>query len=250
MSLVPSPNLEAAGTSADVCSQSFAVAEVRLRWFAFCVVLFVSFGQFIATSTYYAVHDLPEMNAELLRIRLLIALLSQLGALAVLWYVLSSQGRGWRDIGWKLKWTDAPVAVVLFLGTALASYLAYFAIQIPYHLTFGHYLKPKDLHSMMEAGLSAFSIAFVCVNPFFEELIVRGYLMSEILELKQSSFLAVIVSVAMQMSYHLYQGFAHCIGISAVFTIFSIYFVRTRRVAPLIFAHFLIDAYALLRMTL
>ncbi len=99
-------------------------------------------------------------------------------------------------------------------------------------------------------GLSAFTIVLVCLNPFFEELIVRGYLMSEILDLTGNGTLAVVASVAVQMSYHLYQGLANGIVLTTTFVVFSIYFLRSRRIAPLVLAHFFLDAYALIRTVL
>ena len=100
---------------------------------------------------------------------------------------------------------------------------------------------------MLGLGISALSIAFVLINPFFEELIVRAYPMSEIMDLGGSRALAVLVSVALQVSYHLYQGAARSIAVAAIFTVFSIYFARTRRIVPVVIAHFCIDAYALVR---
>ena len=182
--------------------------------------------------------------------RLLSALIAEAGSLAVLWYVLSSQRRNWKDIGWKLRWTDMPLAVGLYLATSLASILIYLPIQISYQEYSGHYLTPKTLHGMLGGGISVLSITFVLLNPFFEELIVRGYFMSEVLELGGGGALAVLASVLVQMSYHLYQGFANCIALTVTFTIFAIYFLRTRRIAPLVMVHFIIDAYALIRYSI
>ena len=96
-------------------------------------------------------------------------------------------------------------------------------------------------------GISGLSIALVCLNPFFEEFIVRGYLMSEIFDLGGSSVLAVLISISVQMSYHLYQGLANAVVLTAVFAVYSIYFWKTRRIAPVVLAHFCMDAYALVR---
>jgi hypothetical protein len=68
-------------------------------------------------------------------------------------------------------------------------------------------------------------------ESIFEELIVRGYLMTEIVELGGSGALAVVISVAVQMSYHLYQGCTNGIVLVTIFAVFSIYFWKTRRLA-------------------
>jgi membrane protease YdiL (CAAX protease family) len=142
---------------------------------------------------------------------------------------------------------DLPRAVALTFGTILAIYAIFLPIQVIVHAYSGHYLIPKSMHGMLGVGISALSIAFICLNPFFEELIVRGYLMTEIVELGGSGGLSILISVAVQMSYHLYQGFTNGIVLTTVFAVFSIYFWRTRRLAPVVLAHLCVDAYALIR---
>ena len=132
------------------------------------------------------------------------------------------------------------VAVVATIPPALIFEYGYLAFS-------GHYLPAKDLRQLLGFGISAFSIAFVLVNPVFEELIVRAYTMSQVIELGGSRFLAIVISVALQVSYHLYQGLVRSIAVAATFTVFSIYFARTRRIMPVVVAHFCIDAFALLR---
>lgn len=218
----------------------------RRRWLALGVVLLVSFGHFIATSTYYAIGGPMPTNAGQHQWRLVGALIEEIASLSVLWYVLSGQGRSWKDIGWKLQWMDVPRAAGLLLGSTLASYLLWIPVQTLYYSYSGHYLTPKSLQGMLGFGISGLSIAFVCLNPFFEELIVRGYLMSEITALGGNGALAILISVAVQMSYHLYQGFTNGIVLVSTFAVFSVYFSRSRRIAPVVLAHFCMDAYALI----
>ena len=142
---------------------------------------------------------------------------------------------------------DLPRAVGLVFGSTLASYFVWIPFEVAYRSYFGHYLVPKSMHGFFGFGISALSIAFVCLNPFFEELIVRGYLMSEIFDLGGKGLLAVLISIALQASYHLYQGFANAILTMTTFAVFSLYFWKTRRIAPVVLAHFCIDAYALVR---
>jgi membrane protease YdiL (CAAX protease family) len=110
----------------------------------------------------------------------------------------------------------------------------------------GAYLQPRTGHGIISAGVSLLTILIVIVNPFFEELIVRGYTMSEVMALGGSRNLAILISVFVQISYHIYQGFLRCVGLAAVFLLFSIYFSRTRRIGPVIVAHFWSDAWALI----
>jgi membrane protease YdiL (CAAX protease family) len=61
----------------------------------------------------------------------------------------------------------------------------------------------------------------------------------------QNTALAVVISVALQTSYHLYQGLPAALSHIPAFLLFSLYFVRTRRILPVILAHMFMDIFAL-----
>jgi membrane protease YdiL (CAAX protease family) len=84
------------------------------------------------------------------------------------------------------------------------------------------------------------------LNPFFEELLVRGFLITEVESLFGSKSIAVFASVGVQASYHLYQGVPNAIFLSAGFLLFSLYFIRTRRILPVVLAHLYLDVSAVL----
>ncbi len=86
------------------------------------------------------------------------------------------------------------------------------------------------------------------MNPFFEELIVRAYLMTEVRTLTGSWILSAALSVVVQSSYHLYYGWGGAIALSFLFLAFSIYYARTQRATPIIIAHGIFDFLALIRM--
>lgn len=76
---------------------------------------------------------------------------------------------------------------------------------------------------------------------FLEEVIAVAFL-TEKLKLIQSSFWSIVlVSALLRGSYHLYQGFGGFVGNVIMGIVFAIYYQRTRRVAPLLIAHFLMD---------
>jgi len=250
MSLTPTTPPEPI-TSPTEAGPQLAIATVedrRHRLVALGIVLFVSFGNFIAASAYYLLTGATAaMEMQEHQMRLVGGLITEAGSLAVLWYVLSGQGRSWRNIGWNFRVMDVPLALGLAFGATAATYATYIPAQIVAHAATGHYLTPKSMHGLLGVGISGLSIAFVCLNPFFEELIARGYLMMEIAELGGSGVLAIVISVAVQMSYHLYQGFTNGILLATIFAVFSIYFWKTRRLAPVVLAHLCVDAYALFR---
>ena len=87
---------------------------------------------------------------------------------------------------------------------------------------------------------------FLCqfLNPFYEELIVRAYLLTEVRQLTGSATKAVILSTVLQTSYHLYQGGPSALSWGIIFLLFSIYYAKTGRIAPIILAHLYMDVIA------
>jgi len=219
----------------------------RRRLLAMGVVLSVSFAHFIATGFYYLFQKDKAITGYHSQFGVLIALLAELVSLFVLSFVLSEQGRSWAEIGWTPHWIDLLHGIFLIAGSIIAARVVTLIFQLSVRSYTGHYVQPRAVHGVTGAGISWLTVLFVLVNPLFEELIVRGYTMSEVMGLGGSRTLAIFVSVLIQMSYHVYQGLARCIGLMAVFLVFSIYFSQTRRVVPVIIAHFWSDAFALMR---
>lgn len=91
-------------------------------------------------------------------------------------------------------------------------------------------------------------VPFSLLNPFFEELVVRAYLMTEVKDLSGSWILSAALSVAIQTSYHLYYGWEGALALSFQFLALSIYYARTRRITPIIIAHGFFDIYGLVRL--
>jgi len=89
-------------------------------------------------------------------------------------------------------------------------------------------------------------------NAFLEEVVVVGYLLVRLRDLSWSLPLVVTASAVLRGSYHLYQGFGGFIGNAIMGLVFALFFLRSRRVGPLILAHAIIDSaafagYAILR---
>jgi len=89
-------------------------------------------------------------------------------------------------------------------------------------------------------------LSYGILAGIFEETLVRGYLMTEMIALGKPVWLAAIASIALQTSYHLYYGFAGALSISSVFIVFAIYFAFSRRLFPVILAHAFLDIFAML----
>lgn len=219
----------------------------RRRVMALVVVLSVGFAHFVVASAYYSFGGSAYSDPHQNQFRLLGGLITEATSLLLLWYVLSEHKTTWSDIGWNPAWTDIGRGLWLIILTVIGTFAVMTLVQLVYHLYTGHYLQTRSLKAVYGFGVSALSIAFICINPFFEELIVRAYTMSEVVNLGGSAGMAVVASVALQMSYHLYQGLASGIALTVLFTLFSIYYMKTHRIAPVILAHFFFDAYALLK---
>jgi membrane protease YdiL (CAAX protease family) len=81
-------------------------------------------------------------------------------------------------------------------------------------------------------------------NGLLEEVVVVGYLLTRLRQLGWSNGQALGASAVLRGSYHLYQGLGGFVGNMVMGLIFAWWFQRTRRVLPLVVAHFLLDVFA------
>ena len=81
-------------------------------------------------------------------------------------------------------------------------------------------------------------------NGLLEEVIVVGYLIRRLEQLRIPGVAAVAASALLRGSYHLYQGWGSFAGNVALGVFFGWIFLRWRRTWPLVTAHFLIDSAA------
>ena len=79
-------------------------------------------------------------------------------------------------------------------------------------------------------------------NGFAEEIVVVAYLLTRLRQLGWRDPVALGASATLRGSYHLYQGFGGFAGNFVMGLIFGFWFQRTRKVLPLVVAHFLLDA--------
>jgi hypothetical protein len=238
----------AAGSQPQAASQQSVFSRSLIYRFQHLgLVLWVSLSLPIVGSLFYSLGGTAPSTSVQQGYRLWGALMTESSSLAVLWYVMGRQGKSWKDIGWSPCLADIPRALGIFVVTAITTWVVYIPAQFAYHSYSGQFLTPKSLGSMFGFGISILSIAFVCLNPFFEELIVRAYTISEVMTLGATRTFAVAISVVLQVSYHLYQGALNVLLLAIIFTAFSIYYARTRRIVPVILVHLGLDLFALLR---
>jgi uncharacterized protein len=89
-------------------------------------------------------------------------------------------------------------------------------------------------------------ILAAAANGVLEEVVVVGYLVTRLKELGWRTWHVVAASALLRGTYHLYQGFGGFIGNAIMGVVFALFFLRTRRVGPLVIAHTLLDIVAYL----
>ncbi|OUZ08291.1 CAAX protease family protein [Aeromicrobium sp. PE09-221] len=81
-------------------------------------------------------------------------------------------------------------------------------------------------------------------NAVLEEVVVVGYLMTRLRQLRWGVPAAIAVSALLRGTYHLYQGFGQGVGNAIMGVVFGYWFHRTGRVLPLVIAHTILDVVA------
>jgi membrane protease YdiL (CAAX protease family) len=93
-------------------------------------------------------------------------------------------------------------------------------------------------------------VLLAAANGVIEEVVVVGYLITRLRQTGWGVAAAVTFSALLRGTYHLYQGFGGFVGNAVMGVIFALFFLRTRRLWPLILAHTLLDVVAFLGYTL
>ncbi|GEN81565.1 CPBP family intramembrane glutamic endopeptidase [Actinotalea fermentans] len=87
-------------------------------------------------------------------------------------------------------------------------------------------------------------------NALLEEVVAVGYLVERLGELRWGVPAIITASALLRGTYHLYQGPGMAAGNVVMGVLYAWYYVRTRRVAPLVVAHTTLDVVAFLGYTL
>ncbi|KAB1650536.1 CPBP family intramembrane metalloprotease [Pseudoclavibacter endophyticus] len=94
-------------------------------------------------------------------------------------------------------------------------------------------------------ALSWWTVALLVLSAvragLLEEVVVVGYLQTRLRDLGWGLWPTIIASALLRGSYHLYQGVGMAIGNVVMGLVFGWWYQRTRRTAPLVVAHVLLD---------
>ncbi len=99
--------------------------------------------------------------------------------------------------------------------------------------------------ALLQTAISPFYLTFMLLNPFCEELLIRGYLQTRLKQMGRGPVLQISISVLVQTAYHLYQGFLNCLGLAFIFLVFAVFYQRTKRLWPVLFGHLWLDLLAM-----
>jgi len=218
----------------------------RQRWFEVGLVLLVAFGGAFLNAA-DLLHKGPAGFPQVSNARWAVGTIQEITALILLGYVLSRRGLRLRNLGFSWRVRDVGVGF-LVAGTCFAAYLLGSIVVHLLHYGIYGYVATGPSGRDFFAHPPVAAIPFFLLNPFFEEIIVRAYLMTEIMDLTGSVVLAIATSVLLQASYHLYYGWFGALSLSFQFLIFAIYYATKRRAIPLIVAHGFFDLYGLIRL--
>ena len=217
------------------------------RWFELCLVSLVAFsGPFWGAVYIFENPSNPWFPAS--NARFLVGILHEIIALSLLAYVLSRRSLRFRDLGFRWSLRDTGIGLLIAAIAWVAYDLGYFAVQLTHYRIFGVWAPAPSPRSLVLPHHSVAAIPYFLLSPFFEEMIVRAYLMTEIASLTGSSTIAIVISVGVQFSYHLYQGWTQALSISFMFLVFAIYYALRRRALPIIVSHGLFDIWSLTRL--
>jgi membrane protease YdiL (CAAX protease family) len=219
----------------------------RFRALELGLVAGVAFAPPIFAALYRFFIDSTARSPQAEEVLVFYGLIYELLALAVTAYVLSRQRQSFRQLGFSFSWKDVPVSLLLFVVAYAAFYVCYVFIFYGFYFVTGRApTQPTKVQTYLDAGITVGTILFVIVNPFYEELIARAYMISELKYLAGSGVLAILISVLIQASYHLYQGIPAATALGAMFLVLSVYYIRYKRITPVILAHLYFDLLALL----
>jgi membrane protease YdiL (CAAX protease family) len=78
-------------------------------------------------------------------------------------------------------------------------------------------------------------------NAVLEEIVMVGYLFERLKQLGYRTATVVLTSAVLRGSYHLYQGIGAFVGNVIMGVVFGLFYVRFKRVLPLVIAHTILD---------
>jgi membrane protease YdiL (CAAX protease family) len=198
-------------------------AEREFRPAEFATVIFIGFGLSIVTSLVAIYnYDVHRQIVAFNDMHLWSVVAYEVIFGGIIFLILRHSGWRWRDF--HVHYSN--------WGTLFGFGLAAIAIAslFPVRWIFGSADVTKPAASMLAV------VAASLINPWYEELLVCAYVI-EALRKRFGLAVAVNASIALRLSYHLYQGPQAWIAFTLFGLIMSFAYVKTGRLWPVIVAH-------------
>lgn len=203
----------------------------------FALVIALAFGYFILGNVAAVLSPATDVGVSEAGLQFLVVY--ELGMAFVLGMFLAVRGWNFNQLGLVPNRTDPWVAIAL----GVAAYGAFFAVWMTLGQSVPGAAEVPEGTFQHDLRLRTVLIVSV-VNGIFEEVFVCGYVISALRKTRSISF-AINVSIAIRLSYHLYQGPAGVVGIIPIGLVFAHWFARTGRLWPIAIAHCLFDIFGL-----
>jgi membrane protease YdiL (CAAX protease family) len=167
----------------------------------------------------------------------------QLSVAPVIMYILWERGWKWPDFAVNVT----PRGVLQGLGLGIVAFTLSKAALILSASVATASMPGVAVAAPAAAGLAAMGgmLFASVVKAVFEELLVCAYVVQS-LRGRFGIALAVNASIALRMSFHLYQGPGAFLSFAIFGLVFTLFYIRTGRLWPLIVAHALLEAIQLL----
>jgi uncharacterized protein len=212
------------------------------RWIDVGLICLVAFIPLIYRAV-FALFNPIQGTLETTNGRFIGGLIHEAGSLALLAYVLRRRDRTLKNIGLDFHQNDIAKGLALCSGAFVIYYLT--AIPIYRSSLFATAQTSARNPQVIFAGASAgMMLVYSLASSIFEETLVRGYLMTELIGLSCPVWLATCASFLLQGSYHLYYGIPGALAVSSSFALWAIYFAISRRLWPVLLAHAFYDVMA------
>lgn len=219
----------------------------RDRLIDLLIVLLLMFVPPILDSTYTLLTGNVLYNKEMKSEHLLWSAVRNATGIIFLVYILARQKRTLRDIGLSFSPWDIPISALLY-GAQLLCYQVSYSIAGYLHRVFtGNPLNYTVQNiEFLRTGITVWYILGIITNPLFEELLVRGYVMTEAKYIWGRTSIAIVASVGIQLLYHTYQGLWPLLGHTITFLLAAAYFAKWKRITPVVLAHFYNNLYSMI----
>ena len=190
--------------------------------------------QIVALNPRLSPFDLINLGLNLARVAQLVAW----GALGV--YLLWRSGIGLAKIGLgRIRWSDALGGLGLAALVGLPGLGLYVAARA---LGMSVSVVPSTHENSWWHIPVLILLAFA--NGWAEEVIVVGFLLTRLQQLRVNPMVALVATSLLRGAYHLYQGWGAGLGNAAMGLVFGYTWRRTGRLWPLVIAHGVVDSVA------